>query len=186
MRLAETELAGAWTIELEPIADDRGLFARWYCRDEFEDHGLEAMDAQGNLSLNIRAGTVRGLHLQRPPAAEAKLMRCSRGVIFDVIVDCRTSSPTQWQWIGVELSAENRRALYVPKGFAHGYQALVDDTEVFYLVSEPYTPGVEDGLRFDDPVLGIEWPLQPTAVSSKDRAWPLLSDGDTTDFGVDA
>ncbi|MGI9616393.1 MAG: dTDP-4-dehydrorhamnose 3,5-epimerase [Acidimicrobiales bacterium] len=186
MRLVETELAGAWTVDIEPISDDRGFFARWYCRDVFAEHGLDAMDAQGNLSFNPVAGTIRGLHLQRPPSAEAKLMRCSKGAIFDVIVDCRQGSPTQWRWLGVELSAENRRALYVPKGFAHGYQTLVDDTDVFYLVSEPYTPGAEDGLRYDDPSLEIEWPLPPTLVSSKDREWPLRSNDAGANFGVDA
>lgn len=185
MILVETQLAGAWTIDVEAIGDERGFFARWYCRDEFAEHGLSAMDAQGNMSFNPTAGTVRGLHLQRPPAVEAKLLRCSRGAIFDVIVDCRRGSATQWQWLGVELTAENRRALYVPEGFAHGYQTLTDQTEVFYLVSEKYTPGAEDGLRFDDPDLGIDWPRPASLVSSKDRAWPLLSTIDTADFGVD-
>ena len=186
MIFAETELAGAWTIDLEPIGDDRGFFARWYCQDEFAEHGLETVDVQGNVSVNHVAGTIRGLHLQRPPAAEVKLLRCSRGAIFDVIVDCRRGSPTQWRWLGVELSAENRRALYVPQGFAHGYQALHDDTEVSYLVSERYTPGVEDGLRYDDPDLGIDWPLPATRISPKDEAWPLLSNLDQAEFGVDA
>jgi dTDP-4-dehydrorhamnose 3,5-epimerase len=186
MILAETKLAGAWTVDIEPIGDERGFFARWYCRDEFAAHGLEAVDAQGNSSLNPIAGTLRGLHLQRPPAAEIKLIRCTRGEIFDVIVDCRTGSPTQWQWLGVTLTAENRRALYIPRGFAHGYQTLVDDTEVSYLVSEPYSPGNEAGLRFDDPDLSIAWPRAATAVSSKDETWPLLSTVDAADFGVDA
>lgn len=185
MIFTETKLAGAWTIDIEPIGDDRGFFARWYCRNEFLEHGLEPMDAQGNMSHNPHQGTLRGLHLQRPPAAEAKLLRCTRGEIFDVIVDCRSGSPTQWQWVGIDLSAENRRALYVPPGFAHGYQTVFDDTEVHYLVSEFYTPGVEDGLRYSDPGIGIEWPLPAVAVSTKDEAWPLLSELGTEQFGVE-
>ncbi len=181
----ETELPGAYTIDIEPIGDDRGFFARWYCRSELEAQGLEPVDAQGNLSHNPKAGTLRGLHLQRPPAAEIKLMRCTRGAIFDVIVDCRPGSPTRWRWIGVELSAENRRALYIPKGFAHGYQTLVDDVDVLYLVSEPYAPGHEDGLRHDDPELAIEWPLEAQALSPKDTAWPLLSEIDRERFGME-
>ncbi|MDH3679839.1 MAG: dTDP-4-dehydrorhamnose 3,5-epimerase, partial [Acidimicrobiia bacterium] len=126
---------------------------------------------------------LRGLHLQVPPAGEAKLVRCTRGAVFDVIVDCRAGSSQRWRWIGVELTAENRRALYVPAGFAHGYQTLTDDTEVFYLVSEFYTPGAETGLRHSDPDLAIEWPLPARAVSSKDDAWPLLSEIDGEGFG---
>ena len=184
MKFTETELPGAWTIDIEPIGDDRGYFARWYCRNEFAEHGLSAMEAQGNLSVNPIQGTLRGLHLQHPPSAEAKLVRCSSGVIFDVIVDCRAVSPTRWAWFGVELSAENHRALYVPEGFAHGYQTLEPDTEVFYLVSEFYDPAAEEGLRFDDPDIGIDWPLPAQALSAKDTSWPLLSEIDVETFGV--
>lgn len=185
MIFTETELAGAYTVDIEPIGDERGFFARWYCRDEFEAHGLEPMGAQANLSSNPTTGTIRGLHLQRPPAAEAKLMRCTRGAIFDVIVDCRPGSPTRWEWFGVELTADNRTALYIPKGFAHGYQTLADDVDVHYLVSVPYAPGHEEGLRHDDPELGIDWPLPAASVSPKDQGWPLLSNIDRDRFGVE-
>jgi dTDP-4-dehydrorhamnose 3,5-epimerase len=182
MIFTETELAGAWTIDVEPIEDDRGFFARWYCRNEMVEHGLTPVEAQGNLSYNLLKGTVRGMHLQRPPAAEVKLVRCVQGSILDVIVDCRPDSPTRWRSVGVELSATNRRALYVPEGFAHGYQTLSDRAEVMYLVSELYAPGHETGLRFSDPDLGLEWPLAVTNVSDKDSSWPLLSDLDTSNF----
>lgn len=182
---SETELDGAWTVDVEPIGDERGFFARWYCRSEFAERGLDPMDAQGNMSYSASQGTLRGLHLQLPPAAEAKLVRCTKGSIFDVIVDCRRGSSTRWKWLGVELSAENRRALYVPKGFAHGYQTLAADTEVYYLVSEFYTADKEAGLRYCDPDLGIEWPLPAQAVSIKDEAWPLLSEFESDQFGVE-
>jgi dTDP-4-dehydrorhamnose 3,5-epimerase len=172
MKFIETNCPGAWILELEEIGDDRGFFARTFCRDELRAHGLLDITAQCNLSFNNRAGTLRGMHYQLPPAAEAKLIRCTRGAIHDVIVDLRPSSDTYLQHVGVELSADNRRALYVPQLFAHGYQALTDDAEVFYQVTEFYTPGCERGIRHDDPALGLTWPLPVSVVSGKDAGWP--------------
>jgi dTDP-4-dehydrorhamnose 3,5-epimerase len=170
---AETELAGAFVVDLERREDDRGFFARAWCANEFTDHGLNPRLVQANLSFNDRKGTLRGMHFQREPAAEAKLIRCTRGSIFDAIVDLRSESPTFKHWIGVELTAENRTALYVPEGFAHGYQTLEPDTETFYLVSEYYTPDAEGGVRWDDPAFGIEWPDPANAfLSEKDASWP--------------
>jgi dTDP-4-dehydrorhamnose 3,5-epimerase len=174
MRFIETELAGAFIVELEPRGDERGFFARTFDAKLFEEHGMNPFVAQRNTSLTRQAGTVRGMHFQLPPAAETKFIRCVSGAIHDVIVDLREDSPTYLRHVGVELTAENRRALYVPQLFAHGFQSLADDSEVDYLVSEFYTPGQERGLRHDDPALGIEWPVPVTVVSEKDSAWPLL------------
>jgi dTDP-4-dehydrorhamnose 3,5-epimerase len=169
----ETELAGAFVIDLERREDPRGFFARAWCADEFSEHGLNTRLVQANLSFNDQAGTVRGMHFQREPAAEAKVIRATRGAIFDAIIDLRPDSPTYKRWIGVELSADNRRALYVPEGFAHGYQTLVPDTETFYLVSEFYTPEAEGGVRWNDPAFGIEWPSPERPIlSDKDANWP--------------
>jgi dTDP-4-dehydrorhamnose 3,5-epimerase len=169
----ETPLADAYLIEPELLEDERGLFARTFCAREFSDHGLRPVVAQSNLSFNHRKGTLRGMHYQVAPAEEAKLVRCTSGAIFDVIIDLRPESPTYLSHFGAELSADNRRALYVPEMFAHGYQALADDTEVIYQVSEFYTPGREQGLRHDDPAFGIEWPdPDPPVMSEKDRTWP--------------
>jgi dTDP-4-dehydrorhamnose 3,5-epimerase len=169
----ETDLAGAFLIDLERREDDRGFFARAWCADEFAEHGLNTRLVQANVSFNDRKGTLRGMHFQRPPAAEAKLIRCTRGSIFDAIIDLRPDSPTFKRWLGVELTADNRRALYVPEGFAHGYQTLEPGTETFYLVSEYYTPSAEGGVRWDDPAFGIEWPdPESPLVSEKDRTWP--------------
>jgi len=177
MIFKETPLKGAFVLEVEERSDDRGLFARTFCRREFEAHGLNPTVSQCNLNYNYKAGTLRGLHFQFPPAAEVKLVRCTRGRVFDVIVDMRKDSETYLQHFGVELSADNRKLLYVPELFAHGYQALEDDSEVAYQVSEFYTPGHEGGLRHDDPDLGIEWPQEVTVVSDKDSSWTLLKDG---------
>jgi dTDP-4-dehydrorhamnose 3,5-epimerase len=174
MQFSETKLKGAFIIDLEPRQDDRGFFARTFCAHELENHGLKPVVAQCNLSFNYHKGTLRGMHYQTPPATETKLIRCTQGAIYDVIVDMRPESPTFLQHIGVELTADNRRALYVPEMFAHGYQALSDGAEVIYQVGEFYTPGCERGLRYDDPLLGIEWPLRVTEISAKDAAWPLL------------
>lgn len=171
MIFRETPLAGAFVIELEQRSDERGFFARTFCTREFEEHGLKGFTAQCNLSFNHRAGTLRGMHYQLPPAAEAKYVRCTRGAIFDVIIDLRPDSPTYLRHFGVELSADNRLGLYVPELFAHGYQALTDGAEVTYQVSEYYAPGQERGLRYDDPAFGIEWPLPVTVISEKDAAW---------------
>ena len=177
MRFTETSLPGAFIIDLEQRADPRGFFARSFCASEFEAHGLKPAVVQCNLSFNHRRGTLRGMHFQVAPALEAKLVRCTGGAIYDVIVDMRPSSPTYMQHIGVELSAENRRALYVPELFAHGYQSLTDDAEVTYQVSATYTPECERGLRHDDPALAIAWPLPVSVMSDKDRSWPLITAG---------
>jgi dTDP-4-dehydrorhamnose 3,5-epimerase len=172
MKFIETELPGAYVIEPELLSDERGFFARTFCAREFTEHGLKPVVAQSNLSFNHREGTLRGMHYQLPPAAEAKLVRCTRGAIYDVIVDLRPESTTYLSHVGVELSEENRHALYVPELFGHGYQALTDSAEVIYQVSEFYAPGQERGLRYDDPALGIEWPLPVSVISEKDGAWP--------------
>jgi dTDP-4-dehydrorhamnose 3,5-epimerase len=169
-----TPLAGAHIIELEKRGDDRGFFARLFCEDEFRKAGLEARFPQINNSLSARTGTLRGMHYQLPPAAEVKVVRCVRGTLFDVIVDLRPDSPTFKQWFGVELNANNRLMMLVPRGFAHGFVTLAPDTEALYLVSHRYAPEQERGLRFDDPAIGIHWPVDPEEVSDKDRHWPDL------------
>ena len=174
MRYTETPLRGAFVIDLEPHADHRGFFARAFDAAEFEQHGMNPTVRQANLSHNVRAHTLRGMHYQVDPAPEAKTVRCVRGALYDVIVDMRPDSPTYLQWFGVELSAENGRALYVPEHFAHGMLTLTDDTLAHYNVSAPYTPGVERGVRYDDPAVGIEWPADPAVISEKDAAWPHL------------
>jgi dTDP-4-dehydrorhamnose 3,5-epimerase len=172
MRFTETELKGAFILDLEPRSDDRGFFARTFCVEEFRAHGLCARVLQCNLSFNHTRGTLRGMHYQVLPAAEVKIVRCTRGAVYDVIIDLRPGSPTYGSHIGVELTAENRRTLYVPEMFGHGYQTLTDDTEVIYQVSEMYTPGSERGLRYDDPAFEISWPLPVSVISEKDAAWP--------------
>lgn len=170
----ETGLDGAWLIEPELRSDDRGFFARVYCQEEFTAHGLTPMVVQGNISYTAKAGTIRGMHWQIPPATEAKYIRVLRGAIQDVIVDLRPWSRSYLRHISVELTADNRIGIYVPPMFAHGHQALTDDVEITYLVSEFYTPGVERGARYDDPSFGIAWPRPVTVVSDKDRSWPAF------------
>jgi dTDP-4-dehydrorhamnose 3,5-epimerase len=177
MKFHPTPLAGACTIELDKRGDDRGFFARLFCEDEFAAAGLDTRFPQINNSLSTRAGTLRGMHYQLPPAAEVKVVRCVRGALYDVIVDLRPDSATFKRWFGAELSAENRRMMLVPRGFAHGFITLAPDTEAFYLVSQRYAPAEERGLRFDDPAIGIQWPAQPVEVSDKDRNWPDLDPG---------
>jgi dTDP-4-dehydrorhamnose 3,5-epimerase len=172
----ETKLGGAFVIDLERREDNRGFFARAFCQDEFSEHGLKPVIAQANLAFNRRKGTLRGMHFQFPPAPETKLVRCTRGAILDIIVDLRPESPTYLEHVAVELSADNYRALYVPERFAHGYQVLEDTTETSYQVGEFYTPGAEGGLPYDDPRLGLSWPLPVTEISEKDREWPPLSE----------
>jgi dTDP-4-dehydrorhamnose 3,5-epimerase len=174
MLFNKTPLQGAYTIDLEKRGDDRGFFARLFCEKEFGAAGLETHFVQINNSSSATRGTLRGMHFQLPPAAEVKVVRCIKGALYDVIVDLRPDSPSFKQWFGAELSAENRRMMYVPRGFAHGFITLTDDTEAFYLVSAFYAPEQERGLRFDDPAIGIEWPLTPTEMSEKDRKWPDL------------
>jgi dTDP-4-dehydrorhamnose 3,5-epimerase len=176
MIFRETRLPGAFVIELEARKDDRGFFARTFCAEEFATHGLEAQFVQCNLSLSQQKGTLRGLHFQWMPWGEAKLVRCVRGAIWDVIVDLRPESPTFGHHEELELSAENRRALYVPKAFAHGFQTLTDDVEVFYQMSTGYVPEAAGGIRADDPALGIKWPLPVAQMSGKDRQLPTLAD----------
>ncbi|HXG67315.1 MAG TPA: dTDP-4-dehydrorhamnose 3,5-epimerase [Blastocatellia bacterium] len=174
MLFTETDLKGAYVIELEQRRDHRGFFARAFCATEFAARGLKPVSAQCNLSFNYRKGALRGMHYQVAPATEAKLVRCIRGAIYDVIIDLRPDSPTYLSHFGVELTAEGRRALYVPEMFAHGYQTLTDGAEVMYQVSEFYAPQCERGIRYDDPAFGIEWPLPVTDISEKDAAWPLM------------
>ena len=174
MIFTETDLKGAFTIDLEPRHDARGFFSRTFCQEEFVAHGLTPVVAQCNMSYNYKQGTLRGLHYQLPPATEAKLIRCVRGAIRSIIVDLRPDSATYLSHIQVTLSAENRRAIYVPEMFANGYQTLSDEAEAIYQVSEFYTPGRERGLRYSDPRLRITLPLPVSAISEKDAAWPLL------------
>ncbi len=176
MLFTETALKGAWIVDLDRREDDRGFFARAFCQQEFDDHGIASEVKQANVSYSARAGTVRGMHFQYPPAAENKFIRVIAGAILDVIVDLRPESPTFLEHVGVELTAENRRAFVVPPRFAHGFVTLTDDVEVMYLVSAFYTPAEEGGLRHDDPALGIDWPLPAAVISPKDASWPSLPD----------
>lgn len=171
MIFTETKLKGAFVIELEKREDNRGFFARTFCQKEFADHGLETRFVQANMSTNHIKGTLRGMHRQVDPHQEVKVIRCTKGAIFDVIVDLRKDSPTYKQWFGVELTDQNYKMLYVPKDFAHGYLTLSEEAEVTYLVSEFYTPGAESGLRYNDPAFGIEWPAEIKLISDKDREW---------------
>jgi dTDP-4-dehydrorhamnose 3,5-epimerase len=173
MRFIPMELDGAYIIEPEPHEDDRGFFARVWCAREMENHGLASALAQASVAYSRRAGTLRGMHFQVPPDEEVKIVRCTSGSIFDVLIDLRPQSPTFLSWDGVTLTAKDRRAVYVPRGFAHGYQTLEDDTEVFYQMSEFYAPGSEGGIPWDDPFFDIDWPDVPTRViSEKDRRLP--------------
>lgn len=172
MLFTETHLKGAFIIEIEKLDDNRGFFARSWCRNEFNAHGLASSVVQANVSSNKKKGTLRGMHYQLAPHEETKLVRCTRGAIYDVIVDLRPASPTYARWVGVELTAENYRMLYVPENFAHGFQTLEDDTEVTYQVSQFYAPGSESGIRWDDPAFSIEWPIEVRVISDKDKRWP--------------
>jgi dTDP-4-dehydrorhamnose 3,5-epimerase len=175
MRFAEINVDGARVIDPAPHADDRGRFMRAWCAREFAEQGIQFTPVQANMGLSIRKGTTRGMHFQKAPSLEAKLVRCTRGSMFDVVLDLRADSKSYRQWHGVELSAENGRMLYVPEGCAHGYQTLEDETEMYYMASEYYTPNAASGLRFDDPTFGIRWPLTATVVSEQDRNWPLVT-----------
>ena len=174
MQFIPTNVEGAWIIEPQLHEDSRGLFARTYCAREFREQGLLDCFVQCNTSWNARKGTVRGLHYQLPPSSEVKLVRCTAGAAWDVIVDLRPHSPTYLQHVSVELTAKNRLALYIPELLAHGFQALEDGTEVFYQMSAFYAPKLGRGLRYDDPKLGIKWPLPVASISDQDRAWALL------------
>jgi len=172
MLFLETKLKGAFTIELQRIEDSRGFFARAFCKREFEQRGLNPAIVQCNVSFNPQKGTLRGMHYQQEPFREVKVVRCIAGAIFDAIVDLRPDSSTYRQWTGVELSAQNGRSLYVPEGFAHGYLTLTENTEVFYQVSEFYSPGYERGIRWNDPAFRIQWPIEPLIISPKDASHP--------------
>ncbi|NWJ27279.1 dTDP-4-dehydrorhamnose 3,5-epimerase [Rhizobium sp. RM] len=171
----KTPLDGARLIELEKRGDDRGFFARFFCEKEFAAEGLETRFVQINNSLSSKKGTLRGLHYQLPPSGEVKIVRAIRGALFDVIVDLRAGSPSFGKWFGAELSAENRMMMYVPRGFGHAFITLTDDTEALYLVSDFYAPDCERGVRYNDPAIGIEWPIEPIEISEKDKSWPDLN-----------
>ncbi len=172
MIFTETKLKGVYIVEINKIKDERGFFGRSWCRKEMEEHGLKGDVVQSNTSFNKTKGTIRGLHYQKHPYEETKFMRCTKGAIYEVIIDLRKESPTFLEWIGVELTENNYKMLYTPEEFAHGFITLTDNTEVTYLVTQFYTPGAEVGIRFDDPQFNIKWPVQVTTVSEKDRNHP--------------
>ena len=172
MRFTASELGDTVIVDIEEHVDGRGLFARTFCENEFAAAGLPTRFVQSSVSFNTRRGTLRGLHYQVPPKAEGKLVRCTRGAIYDVVVDLRSQSATFLRWIGVELTAENRRALYVPPGCAHGFQTLTDDAEVLYLMTEFHAPETARGVRWNDPIFGVEWPIPNPTLSERDAAYP--------------
>ena len=174
MKFTETKLKGTYIIEPELLTDERGFFARSWCQKEFTERGLNPNLVQCNISFNLKKGTLRGMHYQAKPHEEAKLVRCTTGAIHDVIIDLRPESSTFKQWVAVELTAENRKMLYIPEGIAHGFQTLVDNTEVFYQMSEFYHPDLARGIRWNDPELSLEWPLKEFIISEKDTSYPLL------------
>ena len=171
----DTPLKDACIIEIKKREDQRGFFARGWCQKEFEQHGLAPRIVQANISFNHHQGTLRGMHYQIEPFGETKLVRCTRGALYDVIIDLRPESPTYKKWFGIELTENNYRMLYVPEGFAHGFQTLEDNTEATYQVSEFYAPGYEQGVRYNDPAFAIQWPLEVQVISDKDRSWPDYS-----------
>jgi dTDP-4-dehydrorhamnose 3,5-epimerase len=172
MQFKPTTFLDVWLIQLEPMLDGRGFFARTFCVEDFAAHRLEVKFTQHSISFSARKGTLRGMHYQREPHSEVKVVRCVKGVIWDVIIDIRPDSPTYRRWEYFELSSANGSQLYIPKGFAHGFQTLSDDVEVNYLISEPYSPQSAYGIRYDDPTFGIAWPLPLTEISAKDLHWP--------------
>ena len=174
MRFALTDVVGAQVVEPTPHQDDRGRFMRAWCSKEFADHGMNFVPVQANMGFSFRKGTLRGMHFQDATAPEAKLVRCTRGAMFDVVLDLRVKSPSFGKWYGTELTAENGRMLFVPERCAHGYQTLEENTEMYYMASAYYTPGAAHGVRFDDPVFNLKWPLVATSVSDQDRNWPLF------------
>ena len=174
MIFEETKLKGTYSIELEPKEDERGFFARSFCQEEFEKHGLNFRIVQSNISHNKKKGTLRGMHYQIPPHEETKIVSCIKGAIYDVIIDLRIDSPTYYQWLAVELIAENYKMLYIPKGFAHGFQTLENDTVVFYQMSEFYHPECARGMRWDDPSFDLNWPIKDIVVSERDKTFPIF------------
>lgn len=175
MKFVETPIQGAWLVEPAPHLDDRGRFMRAWCRQEFENHAVAFTPVQANMAYSHKQGTIRGMHFQVAPALEAKLVRCTRGSLFDVVVDLRSGSPTYRNWYGARLSADDGRMLFIPEGCAHGCQSMEDSTELHYLTSSMYAPDHARGLRFDDPAIGVQWPLPVTSISEQDRTWPLLN-----------
>lgn len=176
MKFVETPLSGAYEIEIDPFIDDRGLFARTFCKKEFNQIGFDKEIVQINHSLTKNKGTIRGLHYQRPPACEIKIIRCTQGHVFDVMVDLRADSPTFLKWHSVELSSDNMKMVYIPEGFAHGFQSLTDNVELIYHHSEFYRPEYENGLRFNDPFINIKWPLLPNSISIRDQSYLFIND----------
>jgi len=176
MLFTKTNLDGAWLIDAEPNRDARGWFARTFCEREFSAQGLETRFPQHSTSQNVERGTLRGMHYQRAPHAEVKVVRCLKGAIWDVIIDLNPASPTYRQWQGFELSADNQRQLYIPTGFAHGFQTLQPECQIGYLISAFYAPDAATGVRWDDPAFGIEWPLPVSEMSEKDKAWADFAD----------
>jgi dTDP-4-dehydrorhamnose 3,5-epimerase len=177
MKFQQCDVAGAWLVEPTPLKDSRGRFMRAWCLREFAEQGIAFTPVQANMGFSPHAGTIRGLHYQVAPALEAKLVRCTRGEIFDVVVDLRPTSPTYRHWYGSCLNSDNGRMLYIPEGCAHGCQSTQDDTEIHYMTSAYYSPENSRGVRYDDPALAIRWPLTASSVSDQDRSWPLLSAG---------
>ena len=175
MKFVQTSLPGAYVIELEKRSDERGFFARSFCVDELSSIGFDKTIVQANVSYNKHKGTLRGLHFQEAPFAETKIVRCTKGRVYDVIVDMRNDSQTYKKWFGIELSETNHKALFVPEGFAHGYVTLTEGAEVFYLVTALYNKDAERGIRYDDPAIGIQWPVVVEHVSEKDKKWPYIS-----------
>ncbi len=173
MKFTDTDIDGVCVIDLEPVSDERGWFVRTFCVDEFAGAGIDFSIVQENISFNRDAGTLRGMHFQRAPFEEAKVVRCARGAIYDVALDLRSDSDTYRSWFGIELDAESGRSLFVPAGCAHGFQTLTDDVEIHYLMSERYHPEAAAGVRYDDPAFAIDWPLPVSSVSERDRSWPL-------------
>jgi dTDP-4-dehydrorhamnose 3,5-epimerase len=174
MKFTESRIPGAWIIDVSEIHDDRGFFAMTWLPDEFTQRGLDPSLAQCNLAFNHKRGTLRGMHFQKAPHEQVKIIRCTRGALLDVIVDLRPASPAYRQWEAVELTADNHRMLYMPKGIAHGYITLTDGAEAYYHASTPWAPAAESGVRWNDPAFGIAWPFEPNIVSAKDNAWPLV------------
>ena len=172
MKFLPTDLDGSYVIEIDPVEDDRGFFARLWCREEFQQQGIAMDVVQASVSHNTVAGTLRGLHFQWPPSHEAKLVRCERGRIYDVIVDLRPESPTFTRHVAVELDSQSSNALYVPAGFAHGFQTLEADSDVVYMMSDQYQPELADGVRFDDPAFGVDWPLAVSCIAARDSDYP--------------
>jgi dTDP-4-dehydrorhamnose 3,5-epimerase len=172
MIFTETKLKGAYAIDLERVTDERGFFARCWCAKEFSSHGLSPAIVQVNIGHSAKRGTIRGMHFQTAPYAEVKVVHCSRGALYDVIIDLRDGSPTKGQWVAAELTADNGRMVYVPEGFAHGYQTLEDETDLVYQTSQLYAKEAAKGVRYNDPAFGIIWPLPVSIVSSGDMSWP--------------